>query len=252
MLAAESAAQGKGRRPAPVVKVAGVKLAHAPTEAQLGVYLCDKIAEQSMGDLAELGEIGCSFFGPKPKHKDLEFEFDLDIQAENPSPIPIPLVQLLVAFTAFPGHGKLKRQGENLGAICLSLCKDPKNCQQQADACKSDQPEIKDLKSFEYATANFLISVALGEKKFEDLKIQTIPPHKTIHFDTRLALSIDQMMNLMGHLADDAISAIKHKKNPHFIIPYKLEGSAWVTVENFGRFAASIPPLEGKWDLAKL
>ena len=125
-------------------------------------------------------------------------------------------------------------------------------CQQQADACKSDQPEIKDLKSFGYAAVDFLVSVAVGEKKFDDLKIQTIPPHKTIHFDTRLALSADQMLRLLGHVADDAITAIKHKKNPHFVIPYKVEGSAWVTVESFGRFAASIPPVEGKWDLAKL
>jgi hypothetical protein len=139
-----------------------------------------------------------------------------------------------------------------VGAVCLSLCKDDKSCDQRADACRSTEPEIHDLKSFEGAAVNFLISVALGEKKFEDLKIQTIPPGKTIHFDTRLALDVDQMTKLLGTLAKDAFEAVKHKKTPRLVIPYQVEGAAWVDIQSFGRVGANIPALKGHWDRANL
>lgn len=244
---AESGASGK-KHAAPAVKVAKVKLVHAPTEAQLGIHYCMKLAKAELG---ELGEIGCAMFGKPPARKDLQFVFDVDIEAQNPSPIPLPLAQLMIAFTVFPDR-KSAGGRASLGALCLSMCKDTKNCQQQADACKSTEPEVRDLKSFEYAAANFLISVALGEKKFEDLKIQTIPPKKTIHFDTRLALDIDQMEKVLVTLAKDAFEAVKHKKNPRLVIPYQVEGAAWVTIENFGRVGANISPLKGSWDLANL
>jgi hypothetical protein len=36
------------------------------------------------------------------------------------------------------------------------------------------------------------------------------------------------------------------------VIPYQIEGSAWVTIENFGRVGASIPAMRNQWDLASL
>jgi hypothetical protein len=246
--AEEKAEATAGKHQPPAVKVAQVKIAHAPTEKQLAIYYCMQLAKSELG---ELGELGCEFFGPVPSKKDLQFVFDVDVEAANPSPVPLPLVQLMIAFTAFPDR-KAAGGREALGAVCLSLCKDPHNCAQEANACKSTEPEIKDLHSFEAAAANFLVSVALGEKKFDDLKIQTIPAHKTIHFDTRLALDIDQMTKLLGTVAKDAFDAVKHKKTPHLVIPFQVEGSAWVTVESFGRIGASIPPLRDQWDLAKL
>jgi hypothetical protein len=247
-LKTDSAAQ-KGKKPKPpAVKVASIKIAHAPTEAQLATHYCLKLTKAELGELAE---IGCSYFGKEPKKKDLQFAFDIDIEAQNPSPIPLPLAQVLVAFTVFPN--KKPRAGKQaLGAICLSMCKDPKNCEQKADACKSTEPEIHDLESFAWAAASFLVSVAVGEKKFEDLKVQTIPPGKAIHFNTRLALDIDQMDKILFTVASDAIKAIQKKKKPHIVIPYNLEGAAWVTVESFGRIGSNIPIYKGEWDLAKL
>lgn len=247
LMKAESAS-GKGKQQPPVVKVSKVRLAHAPSEKALAIHYCMQLAKAELG---ELGELGCEVFGPPPSKKDLQFVFDVDIEAQNPSPVPLPLVQLMLAFTAFPDR-KAAGGREALGAVCLSLCKDSKNCDQQANACKSTEPEVKDLNSFEHAAVNFLVAVALGEKKFDDLKIQTIPPHKTIHFDTRLALDVDQMTKLLGTVAKDAFEAVKHKKTPHLVIPFQLEGSAWVTVQSFGRIGASIPPLRDQWDLAKL
>lgn len=246
---ADSAAGKKGKKPAPpAVRVAKVKVAHAPSEEQLGVHYCMKLAKAELGELAELG---CEFLGKPPKRKDLQFVFDIDIEAQNPSPIPLPLAQVLVAFTVFPDR-KAAGGKEALGAVCLSMCKDPKNCEQKAEACKSTEPEIHDLESFGWAAASFLISVAVGEKKFEDLKVQTIPPGKSIHFDTRLALDIDQMEKVLVTVAKDAFNAIKKKKNPHIVIPYSIEGAAWVTVENFGRIGTNIPIHKGEWDLSKL
>lgn len=239
----------KGKRPTPpAVRVAKVKLVRAPTEKQLAIHYCMKLAKAELGELAELG---CAFFGSPPKHKDLEFVFDLDIEAQNPSPVPLPLAQVLVAFTVFPNR-KATGGKEALGALCLSMCKDPKNCDQKAEACKSTEPEIHDLESFGWAAASFLVSVAVGEKKFEDLQIQTIPPGKSIHFDTRLALDIDQMEKVLVTVAKDAFNAIKKKKTPRLIIPYQVEGAAWVTVESFGRIGTNIPILKGQWDLANL
>lgn len=248
-LKADTTARGKGKKPTPpAVRVAKVKLTHAPTEKQLGVHYCMKLAKAELGELAELG---CSFFGPPPKHKDLEFVFDVDIEAQNPSPVPLPLAQLLVAFTVFPER-KAASGKTALGAVCLSMCKDPRNCEQKADACKSTEPEIHDLESFGWAAASFLVSVAVGEKKFEDLQIQTIPPGKTIHFDTRFSLNIDQMEKLIVTMAKDAFKAVTKKKTPRLVIPYEIEGAAWVTVENFGRIGTNVPIYKGQWDLANL
>lgn len=234
------------------VKVASIKLAHAPSEKQLGAHFCSKLSHKELGDFGFVGDMGCeAVFGPLPSRKQLQFAFDVDIAAANPSPVPLPLVSVLVAFTAFPDrrpmHGK-----QALGAVCLSLCKDTRNCAQKADACSSKQPEVHDLESFGVASASFLMSVALGEKDFSDLKIQTIPPKKTIHFNTRFALDVDEMAKLLGTVAEDAIAAIKKKKNPRFVIPYAVEGSAWVTIESFGRIGTAIPITKGKWDLANL
>jgi hypothetical protein len=202
-------------------------------------------------ELGELGELGCELFGKPPSKKDLQFVFDVDIEAHNPSTVPLPMVQLMLAFTAFPDR-KASAGREALGALCLSLCKDGKSCDQSADACKSTDPEVHDLKSFENAAVNFLVSVALGEKKFDDLKVQTIPPGKTIHFDTRLALDVDQMTKLLGTVAKDAFEAVKHKKTPRLVIPYQFDGAAWVDVKSFGRVGTNIPTVKGQWDLANL
>ena len=239
----------KGQKPTPpAVRVAKIKLARAPTEAQLGIHYCMQLAKSELG---ELGELGCSLFGKPPSRKDLQFAFDIDIEAQNPSPIPLPLAQLMIAFTVFPDR-KAAGGKQALGALCLSMCKDTKNCEQQANACKSTEPEVKDLESFGYAAANFLVSVALGEKNFEDLKVQTIPPKKTIHFNTRLALDIDQMTKVLGTVAKDAFEAVKRKKTPRIVIPYQVEGAAWVTIENFGRLGTNVPAFKGQWDLANL
>jgi hypothetical protein len=241
-----------GNHQGAAVKVASVKLAHAPTEKQLASHFCSKLSHKELGDFGFVGDMGCeAVFGPLPPRKDLQFAFDVDLVAANPSPIPLPLVSVLVAFTAFPDRRPMGGK-QALGAVCLTLCKDPHNCAQKADSCSSRQPEVHDLASFEAASANFLMSVALGEKSFSDLKIQTIPPKKSIHFNTRFALDIDEMAKLLGTVAEDAIAAVKKKKNPHFVIPYALQGSAWINIESFGRIGTSIPITKGVWDLAKL
>lgn len=240
----------KGKHNAPAVRVASVKLAQAPTQKQLATYYCTKLTKAEMGEFGFVGEAACqAVFGPEPKRKDLQFVFDVDIEAKNASPIPIPVVSLLVAFKAWPDRKGAKLP---LGAVCLTLCKDPKNCKQEANACKSSEPEVHDLETFAGAAASFLVSVAVGDKSFDDLKVQTIPPHKDIHFNTRFALDIDQMTKLLGTVASDAIADVKKKKSPKFVIPYAVQGSAWVTIESFGRVGTSIPVVKGQWDLSKI
>jgi hypothetical protein len=243
VIEAEAALGGKDQRP--TVKVSSIKLVHAPSESALGIYYCRELAKEELG---ELGALDCGALGDPPSKKDLEFVFDVAVEAQNPSPIPLPLVQMMLAFTAFPDR-KAGGGRDNLGALCLSMCKDAHDCDQQADACKTTELAIHDLGSFEGAASNFLVSVALGEKRFQDLQIQTLPPHQTLHFNTRLALDVDQMTNLVVTVAKDAFAGVKHKKTPRLVIPYQLEGAAWVTVKDIGRIGANIPTLRGQWDL---
>ncbi len=36
---------------------------------------------------------------------------------------------------------------------------------------------------------------------------------------------------------------------PRFEIPYAIEGSAWVTVQGFGKIAAGFGPIQGVWQI---
>jgi len=52
---------------------------------------------------------------------------------------------------------------------------------------------------------------------------------------------------LVGTLGNDAIAQVKRGQVPRFVIPYQVEGSAWVTIESFGKIAAGFGPFTGQW-----
>ena len=63
----------------------------------------------------------------------------VELEARNPASIPMPVVSALVAFAAYPEA----TGAQNLGTVCVSMCEDPNSCPQVADACASDEPQIR-------------------------------------------------------------------------------------------------------------
>lgn len=241
-------AQDQVTRPTPpTVRLVETRLAHAPTNEQIGLHYCTVAASQSPA--GAFGAMACRAFGPLPTRADLQFRFQVEMEAANPGRVPLPMVEALVAFKAFPDSS----DSANLGAVCLSLCDDPANCPQGgASACESTAPEIRDMDSFARAAVGFLISVAVGQRRFEDLRIRTIQPNERIRFVAELSLDIDQTLSLIERTVRGAVDGAQRGQTPNIQIPYEVEGSVFVEVESFGRFAASFPAVAGNWDLAQL
>ncbi len=82
-----------------------------------------------------------------------------------------------------------------------------------------------------------------------DLRVRTIPPSETIRSVVRLELDPDAMMQLIRRLGDEAVAEVRAGRPPAFDIPYEIEGSVWVEVESFGRFAASFGPFRDRWHI---
>ena len=221
----------------PEVSIAAVRLVELPSNKELASYYCGEY----------LSPVICRAFGPVATISDVHFAFDVELEFGNPNPIPLPIVQSLFAFTAFPEESGAR----NLGTACLSFCEDPRRCQQSADACVSDQPEIRDVRDFAGAVKDFLISVALEERRFEELRVRTIAPGKQTRMIVRLGLDPAKMVDLIAKMAEGDIERVKDAQTPKLSIPYRIEGTAWVSVESFGRFATNFGPTSGSWRLRR-
>jgi hypothetical protein len=221
----------------PKVSIAAVRLAEMPSNRDLASYYCAQY----------LGPLICRAFGPVRTTEDLNFAFDVELELQNSNSVPLPLVQTLFAFTAFP-----EAQGQqNLGTVCLSFCEDPSNCKQDANACTSDDPEIRDVRDFANAAAGFLIATALGERRFSDLRVRTVPPNDRMRMVVRLGLDPVQVVGLLRELGSAEIDRIKKGQIPELTIPYEIEGTAWVSVESLGRLATGFGPAAGEWRLQR-
>lgn len=220
---------------APRVSVAEVRLARMPSNEELASYYCSRY----------LGPTVCRAFGPAPALADIVFSFDVELELTNPSSIPLPVLQSLFAFTAFPEQGS----GASLGTVCLSFCEDSARCEQDADACVADDPEIRDARDFAQATAGFLYSVAVGERRFDDLGVRIVPPNGRTRMVVRLGIDPARMTDLIATAAKGEVDRIKRGELPTLAIPYRIEGTTWVAVESFGRLAAEFGPSSGQWRL---
>ena len=219
----------------PNVSIAEVRMVDIPSNKELASYYCSQY----------LGPLICRAFGPVPSISDIRFAFDVELALRNQSPTPLPVVQSLFAFTAFPGEPS----AANLGAVCLSFCENPDRCEQDADACTSDDPEIHDAKDFVDAAAGFLFSIALWENRFSDLRVRTIPPDEELRMVVRLGIDPTQMVDLIAKVAKGDIERIKEGRLPELAIPYQIEGTTWVAIESLGRLASAFGPVDGRWAL---
>ena len=222
----------------PRVTVAAVRLTRAPRNEQIAMYFCTRVAPP----------IICQIFGQLPTREDLQFQFTTDLDFQNPNQIPLPLVEILAGFTVFP-----QAAGEhNLGAVCLNLCEDPNVCPTVADACRSDQRDIRTIQDFAGASVNFLLAVATGQQRLENLRIRTLAPGQTTRAQVHLQLDPEAVLSVVEHMSTNVVQQAQRGQVGRFEIPYRFEGTAWLRVENFGRFAASIPPFTGTWQLDSL
>lgn len=219
----------------PKVSIAGVRLSHAPSNQEVASYYCAE----------HLGPLVCRAFGPVASTSDLQFAFDVELDFENPNPVPLPIAQSLFAFTAFPEAGT----ASNLGVVCLSFCEDPEHCKQDANACTSSDPGIRDITDFARATGDFLYALALGDRRLTDLGVRTIPANERTRMVVRLGVDGVQIVDLVAKLTKGDFDRIKHGNLPRLAIPYRVEGTAWVTVESFGRLATNFGPADGEWSL---
>jgi hypothetical protein len=223
----------------PEVSIANIRVAEMPTGSLLAAYLCERYVP------APMNVVVCRAFGPSVSASDLNFAFDLELDVANPNRIPLPVVQALVGFTDYPGQAE-----QNLGALCVSFCEVPTSCPQDAaSACQSDDPEIRDLESFAGAAANFLLRAAAGQTSVEDLRLQTVAPGESARVVIRLRLQPVQLLELMQQTGEQTLGELRSGRVPSFVIPYRIEGSAWVRIENFGRLAVNFGPSEGEWRL---
>lgn len=224
----------------PNVSVANVRVAEMPTSNVLAAYLCERYVP------APMNVVVCRAFGPRVSASDLDFAFDLELDVANPNRIPLPVVQAMVGFTAFPGQAE-----QNLGALCVSFCEVPTSCPQDAaSACQSDDPEIRDLETFAGAAANFLVRAATGQTSVEDLRLQTVAPGESARLVIRLRLAPLQLLELIRQTGEQILGELRNGRVPSFAIQYRIEGSAWVRIENFGRLAVNFGPSEGEWRLS--
>ncbi|MGB5809303.1 MAG: hypothetical protein WBG86_02160 [Polyangiales bacterium] len=219
----------------PRVSIASVRLVEVPSTSALGSYYCAQ----------QFGPTVCSVFGPVPSADDVGFAFDVTLDLQNPNPLPLPVVQSLFAFQAFPEEKGV----ENLGTVCLSFCEDPSDCEQSPSACQSDDPEIRDASDFGGAARDFLFSVAQGEGRFGDLRVQTIPANDTSTMVVRLGIDPRRMLDLIKTAASGELDNVRSGGFPDLAVPYRIEGTAWVAVEALGRLATDFGPTDGSWAL---
>ena len=219
----------------PKIVVADVGLSAHPGPELIARAMCPRVAPGLV----------CMALGRAPSPAELKIGFAVQLDVTNPNAIPLPLVDALVAFTAYPGQ----QGGNNLGAVCVSFCDDGASCSPRPDACTGGGPQIRTMNDFAAAAAGFLFAAATGQASPEDIKIKTIGPNQTMRVTVGLELDPMQVVALMARFASTAIDQVKRGQVPRFDIPYSIEGSAWVTVQGFGKLAAGFGPLQGVWEM---
>ncbi len=241
------ALQGQGRggassiaRPNPPTLLrTEVRLAERPTEQQLAAYYCSQLVNVP----AIISP--CRVFGQIPTRDSLRFTFAVDLTLRNDNQIPLPTAEALLAFTAYPqATGQ-----QNLGALCVSL-RDERAVTDAPNGCRDTGNSIRTMADFAGAAARFLFNVATNQTRFEDVRIRTIPPGGEIHVVVSLGLDPESTVGLIRTMSESQIQGVQRGQAPHFTIPYNLEGSLWVEVQNFGRFAVAIPATRGEFDLS--
>lgn len=233
-------AGGAAARPNPPRLVSSnVRLAAAPTNQQLAAYYCAQLVNVP----AIISP--CRAFGQIPTRENIQFRFAVDLTLENQNTIPLPVAEALMAFTAYPAA----TGQQNLGALCVNIDQEGVAPRANPNGCREGQGDIRTLADFGRAAANFLFAVATGQEDPANVRVRTIPPGGNIQVTLTLGLDPEVTLNLIRTMSEQNINGLQRGQMPRFTIPYRFEGTVWVNVERFGRFAVAIPQVSGEFNL---
>lgn len=221
----------------PRIAVAGVDLVVAPGNRALAAHFCPRYAPSIVCGVA---------FGGAPSPAQMRFVFDVRLSATNDNAFPVPVVEVLTAFRAFPASAA----AQNLGAVCVTMCEQGGHCPSGPDACRNDTGrDVRSIEDFAGAAAGFLFAAAQGHATLDQLRIRTIPAGGTAEVKLQLELGVPTVLALLEQVAKEAVQQAAKGQEPRFAIPYRIEGTAWIRVENFGRLGAGFGPSDGTWAL---
>ena len=65
----------------------------------------------------------------------------------------------------------------------------------------------------------------------------------------RFELDPEAMLQLIGTVAGDALASVQRGRVPALTVPYLVEGSLWVNIEQFGKIGAAFGPYRDAWAL---
>lgn len=216
-----------------------VRLAAAPTNQQLAAYYC----AQTVNVPAIVSP--CRVFGAIPTRADIRFSFAVNLTLENTNQVPLPVAEALMAFTAYPqATGQ-----QNLGALCVSIDQEGAAPRANPTGCRERAGDIRTVEDFGRAAANFLFAVATGQEDPANVRVRTIPPGGRIDVTLTLGLDPETTLGLVRTMSEQAVQGLQRGQAPRFSIPYQFEGTVWVNVERFGRFAVAVPQVSGQFDL---
>lgn len=228
-----------GRPRPPRLLSSNVRLAAAPSNQQLAAYYCAQRV-----DVPSFVS-PCRVFGEIPTRESIQFRFAVDLTLENQNAIPLPVAEALLAFTAFPSASGQ----QNLGALCVDLDREGAPARPNPSGCRDRQGDIRTVDDFGRAAVGFLFAVATGREDPANVRIRTIPPGGNLQVTVTLGLDPETTVNLVRTMSERSLEAVTRGQTPRFTIPYRFEGTVWVNVERFGRFAVAIPPVAGEFNL---
>lgn len=228
----------------PIVKVGQLELTENPSFSELASYYCPQLYDTL------LVEEACQLaLGTAPLLEDLRFRFVLPLDVENPNDFPLPAVELLTILSVF--HGE---QAEELSAVCVSFCDaTDATCNPYQDgACESDDPDILTMDDFAQTALDFLtlyISQAITGAVPPELKVKTIPARGRGTVFISFEIAPEAVLDVLEQLFLDQIDDVVAGDSFAISIPYRIEGTVWFHVENFGRFGIQYGPVESDWNL---
>jgi hypothetical protein len=234
---------------APTASLKTIELTKRPTNSELTGYYCDDLAGGNF-----LAESACvAAFGDPPSKSALQFGFVTIFELENTNDFPIPMVEVLLALDVFEGSDQAE-----LGAVCISFCNPESEACAPPDApCRVDDPEVRDLATFEPTVEDFieLAAAAVTGELFEDNnQFRFIPAadgdepgrlEARIHFD----IGLDPMVDILQVVAVDSTDDILAGRKPSFDVPYSVRGNLFFDVQVLGRLAIGFGPFDGVWSL---
>ncbi len=231
----------------PTVTYEEAVLVRSPSKTQMAAYYCPIVVPDPFG-VPGSAAVACEVaFGAPPTQDQMTVGFELRFKVKNENKFPVPVAELLTAATVFPA-----KTNQNLGAACIAFCgKEQPDCdgKPKPDSCQSKQTDIKSMDDFKQAAVNVLIAKGIEyiEKGKVTFKAPEVVQDEEITIKARFEFGPTALLGVLKEVANQAVDQLKAGKDVEFRIPYRLEGTVWVDLGEFGRAAVGYGPASGEW-----